>query len=180
MAYLKVYDSSKPSEFVAYEDRLSVKNELDKVGIKIDFWQPSIALTHDATETEILSAYQEPIKKLKDEFGFKSSDVVSLTKNHPDKDKLREKFLSEHIHSDDEARYFIDGKGLFYVHEEDKVYGIICKKGDLINIPRGTRHWFDMGSEPNFKCIRVFTNEEGWVAEHTGSNISQLFPMLEP
>lgn len=35
--------------------------------------------------------------------------------------------------------------------------------------------------EPNlfFKCIRMFTKKEGWVAQFTGSTIADNFPKLE-
>ncbi|MEM7678491.1 MAG: cupin, partial [Myxococcota bacterium] len=56
---------------------------------------------------------------------------------------------------------------------------VLCERGDLIAVPDGTRHWFDMGSEPNFKCIRFFTNPEGWVAQFTGDDIAGKFPRFE-
>ncbi len=33
-----------------------------------------------------------------------------------------------------------------------------------------------MGSRPHFKCIRVFTNQEGWVGHFTGEDISKEYP----
>ena len=46
----------------------------------------------------------------------------------------------------------------------------------LISVPANTRHWFDMGSNPNFKCIRLFTTADGWVGNFTGSEIAKTFP----
>jgi 1,2-dihydroxy-3-keto-5-methylthiopentene dioxygenase len=83
------------------------------------------------------------------------------------------------VHSDFEVRFFVEGQGLFYVHLEEKVYAILCEQGDLISVPANVTHWFDMGAEPDFKCIRLFTTEEGWVAQFTGSKISENFPTLE-
>ena len=60
-----------------------------------------------------------------------------------------------------------------------KVYAMLCTKEDLINVPAGTKHWFDMGTNPFFKCIRMFTNKEGWVAQFTGSTIAGNFLKLE-
>ena len=112
------------------------------------------------------------------EYGFKSVDVVSLDPNHPDKAALRAKFLDEHTHSDFEVRFFVDGKGLFYIHTGGKVYGVLCEKGDLISVPADTPHWFDMGENPCFKCIRLFTTPEGWVAQFTGDKIAAGYPQF--
>jgi 1,2-dihydroxy-3-keto-5-methylthiopentene dioxygenase len=46
-------------------------------------------------------------------------------------------------------------------------------------MPDGTRHWFDMGPEPAFTCIRLFTNPEGWVADFTGEDIASRLPRYE-
>jgi 1,2-dihydroxy-3-keto-5-methylthiopentene dioxygenase len=36
-----------------------------------------------------------------------------------------------------------------------------------------------MGENPDFKCIRLFTTEDGWVADFTGNPISDRFPTLD-
>ena len=59
------------------------------------------------------------------------------------------------------------------------MHEVLCEKDDLISVPAGTRHWFDMGPEPYFVAIRVFTNPAGWVANFTGSDIAAQFPRLE-
>jgi 1,2-dihydroxy-3-keto-5-methylthiopentene dioxygenase len=89
---------------------------------------------------------------------------------------MRAKFLDEHTHDDFEVRFFVDGRGLFYLHAGGKVYCMLCEKGDLISVPANTTHWFDMGAAPSFKCIRLFTTPDGWVGNFTGSDISRRFP----
>ena len=93
---------------------------------------------------------------------------------------MRRKFLDEHFHKEDEVRFFVDGSGLFTLHVDGKVYEVLCKKGDLISVPDGTTHWFDMGPEPRFVAIRFFTDPEGWVGHFTGSDIATRFPRYEP
>ena len=124
----------------------------------------------------MLAAYWDAIDKLNARYGFQSMDVVSLRPDHPNKAEFREKFLSEHTHGDFEVRFFVDGRGLFYLHLGDKVYAVLCEQGDLISVPAATTHWFDMGREPDFKCIRLFTTPEGWVGDFTGSDIAGRFP----
>ena len=92
---------------------------------------------------------------------------------------LRKKFLSEHIHTEDEVRFFVDGKGLFSLHIDEKVYEVLCEKGDLISVPAHTKHWFDMGPEPQLVAIRFFNNPEGWVAHYSGNDIADRYSRLE-
>jgi len=112
------------------------------------------------------------------EKGFRSVDVIKMVPDHPKKAELRQKFLSEHTHSEDEVRFFVEGQGLFNIHRQGQVYAVRCEKGDLIGVPDGTPHWFDMGPNPNFIAIRLFTSTEGWVAHLTGNDIATRFPFL--
>jgi len=105
-------------------------------------------------------------------------DAIRMTPNHPDRAALRNKFLSEHTHSEDEVRFFVEGRGLFCLHIGAEVLQILCEKDDWISIPACTKHWFDMGSEPQFCAIRFFNNPQGWVAEFTGEAIAERFPRL--
>ena len=110
------------------------------------------------------------------EQGYQAVDVVSLNPDHPERAVLRQKFLEEHTHAEDEVRFFVAGQGLFTLHIKDKVYEVLCQQGDLISVPANTRHWFDMSERPYFIAIRLFTNPAGWVANFTGDKIAQRFP----
>ena len=99
--------------------------------------------------------------------------------DHPDRDAARKKFLDEHTHAEDEVRFFVDGRGLFSLHIDGRVYEVLCERGDLIGVPADTTHWFDMGPRPEFTAIRLFNNPEGWVARFTGSDIADRFGRLE-
>mgnify|MGYP006276487783 CR=1 FL=1 len=92
---------------------------------------------------------------------------------------LRQKFLAEHTHSEDEVRFFVEGRGLFCLHIGDAVLQLLCEQNDLISVPAGTKHWFDMGAAPSFCAVRFFNNTEGWVAAFTGDAIAASYPMLE-
>ena len=109
---------------------------------------------------------------------MRSVDVLSMQPDHPQKEALRQKFLDEHTHSEDEVRFFVEGQGLFCIHKGGRVFLVLCEKGDLISVPEGTPHWFDMGPQPRFTAIRLFTNKEGWVAHMTGDDIASRFPRV--
>jgi 1,2-dihydroxy-3-keto-5-methylthiopentene dioxygenase len=145
-------------------------------GIRFEKWEASVPLKRGATQDEILAAYAGDVERLKDEGGYKVADVLSLAPDHPDREALRKKFLNEHTHTEDEVRFFVDGAGAFYFHIGDEVLQVVCMKGDLMSVPAGVRHWFDMGPAPSFTAIRIFTDPAGWVANFTGDQIAGKQP----
>lgn len=157
-------------------DHAVIAERLGRIGVRFERWEANSDLPPDADQEAVLAAYREPVRRLNEEYGFQSVDVVALGPDHPQKDQLRAKFLDEHTHADFEVRFFVHGSGLFYLHLDDQVYCVLCSRGDLISVPANTPHWFDMGNAPDFKCIRLFTVAEGWIAEFTGSGIAERFP----
>ncbi|HCO38638.1 MAG: cupin [Aquificota bacterium] len=175
MSLIVVFDESgKALEVI--KDYNSIKERLASIGVRFERWETDRELPWSATQEEVLQAYKEEVERIVKEFDFKSIDVVSLTPDHPKREELRNMFLSEHTHSDFEVRFFVDGSGTFYLHPDDKVYVVLCEKGDFISVPANTKHWFDMGTRPFFKAIRFFSIPEGWVAQFTGSDISKRIP----
>ncbi|RUM32980.1 MAG: cupin [Aquifex sp.] len=178
MSRLRVYsESGELLEDISSPEEIAKK--LEEIGVLFERWVANKPLGDNPSDEEIIEAYKHEIDKLIDKYGFQSYDVIAMTPDHPKKEELRQKFLKEHTHSDFEVRYFVYGDGVFYLHPNDKVYILHCTAGDLISVPPNTKHWFDMGENPNFKCIRLFTTPEGWVAEYTGSDIAAKFPKYE-
>lgn len=180
MSSLIVYHESAPEQplkLLCHAEDIAAT--LAEVGVRFERWQASVPIAPGASQDEVFAAYAPQIQRLKDEQGYVTVDVVSLTADHPQKDELRAKFLDEHRHGEDEVRFFVAGRGLFTLHIEDHVYAVLCEKNDLISVPAGTRHWFDMGERPHFVAIRLFNNPEGWVARFTGDEIAKRFPQLE-
>ena len=180
MSELRIFDVLHPeSGAQIILDHAAIAGELASIGVRFEFWEASQALSAEANQDEVLAAYADDVARLNAEYGFKSVDVVSLRADHPQKEAMRSKFLSEHTHDDFEVRFFVDGQGMFYLHVGDKVYAVLCTQGDLISVPSGATHWFDMGTQPNFKCIRFFTVPEGWVGHFTDSGVEQSIPSLD-
>ncbi len=176
MTTLSIYDENNHTQPRHYRDFSEIASLLGDAGVLLERWEANQPLPDNAAQEEVLNAYKESIDKLNLKYGFQSMDVVALTPDNPKREEFRNMFLAEHIHKDFEIRFFVDGRGLFYLHLDDKVYMILCEKGDLISVPANTTHWFDMGKAPDFKAIRLFTTNEGWVAEFTGSDIASRFP----
>ncbi|WP_097460252.1 1,2-dihydroxy-3-keto-5-methylthiopentene dioxygenase [Mangrovitalea sediminis] len=178
MTTLSIFAENSAEPVLVTRDGDEIARLLGEKQIRFERW-PTRDLSSGATNEQILEAYADEVARLKSERGFQTADVVSLTASHPQKEEFRKKFLDEHTHSEDEVRFFVRGQGIFYLHLEDKVYAVMCEKNDLISVPDGTRHWFDMGPEPEFTCIRLFTNPEGWVAQFTGDDIASQLPRYE-
>ncbi len=156
----------------------SIRKKLAELKIGYERWQAEKPLSETATPEEVAAAYRSSIDKIMSQ-GYKTFDVVSLHPEAPNAAEARARFINEHTHGEDEVRFFVDGSGMFYIRAGGKVYMLLCTKGDFINLPAGTTHWFDMGPKPFFKAIRVFNNPEGWVGKFTGDTISERFPKYE-
>lgn len=180
MSRLRIFSESDPGA-IRFEsgEHAAIAAELGKVGVRFERWQANADIQPGAAPEAVIAAYRADIDRLMREEGYQTVDVVSLNADHPDKAALRQKFLNEHTHSEDEVRFFVAGRGLFTLHIDEQVYEVLCTQGDLIGVPDSTRHWFDMSEQPYFVAIRLFSNPAGWVANFTGSDIAAQFPRLE-
>ena len=184
MTHMKVFIDQDPNKCVWESANVSeIAQSLAEVGIRFEQWPTLAGLCAGTASDEVLAAYKSQIDRLCQEQGYQTVDVISLNANAPDVlatiPQMRAKFLSEHTHSEDEVRFFVAGQGLFSLHIQGKVFEVLCQQGDLIGVPAGTRHWFDMGAKPEFAAIRFFNNPEGWVANYTGETIAENFSRLE-
>jgi len=179
MSVLTIYAENSPANGERFTEFSDIETNLKAIGVQFERWTTTQVLDSNASNDTVLNAYADSIERLKTQYGFQAADVIKLDSTHPDKVAMREKFLNEHTHSEFEVRFFVEGRGLFYLHVGDQIFGVLCEKGDLISVPANVTHWFDMGENPHLACIRLFTNPEGWVANFTNNNISKLFPTLD-
>jgi len=156
-----------------------IERELASRGILFQRWPARAELPAGAGPEQILAAYSGEIARVQAGGAYPTVDAIRLAPDHPERDALRRKFLAEHTHSEDEVRFFVEGRGLFCLHLGEEVLQLICEAGDWIAVPAGTRHWFDMGPEPSFCALRFFNNPDGWVAQFTGEAIAEGYPLLD-
>jgi len=180
MTRLTIFDEQTPATpLFSSEEPTAISRELATAGVRFERWRAEQPVRAGDSQEKVLAAYRDDIDRLVREEGYQTVDVVSMSPDNPDRAELRKKFLDEHTHGEDEVRFFVDGRGLFTLHSGERIYEILCETGDLLGVPAGTPHWFDMGPEPRFVAIRLFNNPEGWVARFTGSDIASRFSRLD-
>ncbi|MFE7743650.1 acireductone dioxygenase [Nocardia sp. NPDC057455] len=161
-----------------------IGTELAKHGVTFGRW-PVVENAASVSSDDLLAHYATNVEELNGSGRYKHIDIARI---HPDDTDpqwpriaagARGKFLDEHRHAEDEVRFFAAGRGCFYLRLGDEVFAVVCEGGDLLSVPAGTLHWFDMGERPDFIAIRFFEEEDGWVGDFTGDKISTGFPTLD-
>ena len=162
---------------VTHDDE--VRQQLEEVGIQFERWRPSHAVAADAAAAEILEAYGAEISRLKQQGGYVAADVIDVKPETPNLDAMLAKFSKEHWHDEDEVRFIIEGHGVFHVHPRSgATIAIEVGPGDLLRVPKGTWHWFDLCADRRIRAIRLFQDPSGWSPHYTDSGAEkQLQPV---
>lgn len=153
-----------------------ITSTLASHGIEYERWKPAHPIADDAPAGEILQAYSREIEELKARGGYVTADVIDVNPATQGLEEMLAKFNREHWHDEDEVRFIIAGHGLFHIHSSDgAVLAIEVEAGDLIRVPRGTLHWFNLCSDRRIRAIRLFQDAAGWTPHYTGSHIDDQF-----
>lgn len=185
MTLLQIMPEDAPETvLLRTRDDADIARELAPHGVTLRRWPLRTDDTPALDDQSLLDLYREEIEEVCAQDSMKLVDVARL---HPAPTeewreraaKARSTFLEEHRHSEDEVRFFAHGRGLFTLHLDDRVFALLCEASDLLSVPAGVRHWFDMGERPDFAAIRFFREEDGWVGDFTGTPIAGRFPGLD-
>ena len=165
-----------PKTNTSTTDLEAIKNIIGKYNVYLAQWEASKPLHNDSTQDEILAAYSHELKPFMEKNGYVTADVINVHPETPNLSAIREKFMKEHTHSEDEIRFFVDGEGIFWFHFDDgEVYSVTCTAGDFMSVPKNYKHWFDLHPKYFVKAIRIFSNMEGWTPNYTNSNIDASY-----
>ena len=163
-----------PDENRSITDPTEIKNYLGSIGIDYERWDADAVVSVDAPAEEILAAYAPQIEQLKARGGYVTADVIDVNPQTAGLEEMLARFNIEHSHDEDEVRYIVAGRGLFHVHPVGRpVVAIEVTEGDLIRVPRGTLHWFNLCSERRIRAIRLFQSQAGWAPRYTGSGVDR-------
>jgi 1,2-dihydroxy-3-keto-5-methylthiopentene dioxygenase len=165
-----------PEEQRTIEDKARVTAFLKTMDIEYEQVSPDVKLNPGAPAAEVLAAYRTKIEELNVKGGYVTADVIDVFPDTPNLDAMLNKFSSEHWHDEDEVRFIIEGRGLFHIHPpKGPVFAIEVEAGDLIRVPRGTHHWFDLCSDRRIRAIRLFQDTSGWTPHYTKSGVDARF-----
>ena len=165
-----------PDEKRTLRNPVEIQGYLAAIGIDYERWEPSHPVAPDASEEEILEAYSAEIEKLKASGGYVTADVIDVNPSTPGLEGMLSKFNREHWHDEDEVRFVIQGRGVFHVRpKRGSVVAIEVEAGDLLRVPQGTWHWFDLCTEREIRCIRLFEDPSGWTPQYTESGVDRNF-----
>lgn len=189
MTVLSLYADHDPvNRLESTTDPTRIAHLLGEVGVTYERWGVR-EVASDATSDDVLAAFAPEVDRIRAQ-GYLTVDVARLGGDLDDPAfaeqavAARAKFLAEHRHADDEVRFFVEGSGAFYLRlprpdGTTVVHIVCCEAGDYLSVPRGTRHWFDMGTRPRFTAIRFFQDPQGWVGDFTGDPIASSFPTFD-
>jgi 1,2-dihydroxy-3-keto-5-methylthiopentene dioxygenase len=160
-------------------DPREIAARLQGIGIQYERWTADRPLTEDASADEVLAAYAGPIETLKAQGGYVTADVIDLHPHTANLDTMLARFNREHWHDEDEVRFIVAGRGVFHLHPPGgPVLAIEVVTGDLVRVPRGTHHWFDLCGERRIRAIRLFQDVSGWTPHYTETGVEQRYPPL--
>lgn len=155
-----------------------IRQFLRKFGMQYEHYQLTEARCSLPSE-QILAEFDKEIGELKASGGYQTADLIDVNPATPGLDEMLAKFSIEHTHSEDEVRFCINGTGLFHINPVTApVFSIEMQSGDLINVPAGTRHWFNLCQEKTARVIRLFQDTTGWTPHYMQENVEKNFEPL--
>jgi 1,2-dihydroxy-3-keto-5-methylthiopentene dioxygenase len=113
------------------------------------------------------AVFQPVLDTLSTKNGYGTQDEVKLGPDTPNLAQVLKKFDDEHLHSDDEVRFVLDGEAVFDIRStDDRWMRVVVEAGDLIVVPKGRNHRFELGASGKVHCVRLFKDPSGWVPEY--------------
>ena len=168
-----------PDENREIHDAGEITAFLKPFGIDYENWDVEGRIGSEATDAEILEAYAPEIERLKEAHGFVTADVINVNPETPGLDDMLAKFDKEHLHTEDEVRFTVRGSGVFHINPENApVFAITVESGDLISVPKGTHHWFNLCTDKTIRCIRLFEDKSGWTPHYMEEPVHEKYAPL--
>ena len=168
-----------PAQSRRITDPAEIKAFLNENGLHYEIWPLEDRVDPAAPAEQILAAYAPEIDDLKRRGGFVTADVIDVYPDTPNLDAMLAKFSKEHPPTEDEVRFILQGRGVFHINPGDRpVFGIEVWAGDLISVPLGTRHWFDLCGDRRIRAIRLFQDTSGWTPHYIAEGVHARYEPL--
>ncbi len=168
-----------PSQQREIRDLDEINAFLAPIGMSYQRWPLAERVNPDASAEQILAAYAPELDVLKQRGGYVTADVINVTPDTPGLDAMLNKFNKEHRHTEDEVRFILKGAGVFHINPDPQpVFSITVEAGDLITVPAGTRHWFDLCADRTIRAIRLFQDISGWTPHYVEAGVHAAYQPL--
>jgi 1,2-dihydroxy-3-keto-5-methylthiopentene dioxygenase len=107
--------------------------------------------------------YQADLDRIKKDWKYSAQDIVELSPTMPNLETICAKFDKEHLHTDDEVRFILQGEGIFDVRSKsDRWMHIFVEAGDFILVPQDRNHLFYLTDKKQIRCVRLFKDNPSW------------------
>jgi 1,2-dihydroxy-3-keto-5-methylthiopentene dioxygenase len=166
-----------PNENRQVDGESAIRGELAQLGIDYERWSLD-RVPADAPADAVLTAYADEIDAMKRRGGYVMADVIDVNRETPNLEAMLARFDKEHTHSEDEVRFILAGRGIFFLHLNGNVVSVEVGPGDMLRVPRGTTHWFTLCEDRRIRAIRWFQDTTGWTPQYTDSGVDQGYQPL--
>ena len=166
-----------PDTNAMFEDEAAIRAELAGLGIDYERWKLD-RVPVDASADAVLEAYAEEIAEMKRRGGYVTADVIDVNPATPNLEAMLARFDKEHTHSEDEVRFILSGRGIFFFNIQGRVASVEVGPGDLLRVPQGTTHWFTLCEDRRIRAIRWFQDTSGWTPRYTESGVDKGYQPL--
>lgn len=154
-----------------------VRNALAPLGVDYERWSLD-RVPADCSADDVLRAYAAEIDEMKRRGAYATADVIDVNPQTPNLDAMLAKFDREHTHDEDEVRFILAGRGIFFLHIDGRVASVEVGPGDMLRVPRGTTHWFTLCEDRRIRAIRWFQDTTGWTPHYTDSGVDKDYQPL--
>jgi 1,2-dihydroxy-3-keto-5-methylthiopentene dioxygenase len=172
MAVLRFPDTN---EMITSES--GIRAALSGMGIDYERWSLD-RVPPDSSADAVLTAYADEIVEMKRRGGYVTADVIDVNPATPNLDAMLARFDKEHTHDEDEVRFILAGRGIFFLHIDGRVASVEVGPGDMLRVPRGTTHWFTLCEDRRIRAIRWFQDTTGWTPHYTDSGVDKGYQPL--
>lgn len=166
-----------PAENRTIESEPEIRAELAASGIDYERWSLD-RVPQESSADAVLEAYAEEIDAMKRRGGYVTADVIDVNPQTPNLDAMLARFDKEHTHDEDEVRFILAGRGIFFLNLNSRVASVEVGPGDMLRVPRGTTHWFTLCEDRRIRAIRWFQETAGWTPHYTDSGVDRGYQPL--
>ncbi|MEO4046543.1 acireductone dioxygenase [Pseudomonas sp. CAU 1711] len=175
MSSLTVYHQSSPQvpdKMLTHAQDIAAT--LAEVGAGFERWPVDASIQPGQDRSEVLDALRPQLDELMSGRGYSSVELLSQSRARY-RDEPSTEGPEEMRSTAAQGYLLLAGRGLLNLHIGERVFAVLCEKGDLLSIPAGTRYWFDSGEFPHLLALQMATR----AAEPTGDEIAGRFPRLD-